>query len=58
MPENLGNRCTWCSPVTSINEKSGRTPRFQEIEKQLQAADNKGYKRFGGEGLCPRDGLI
>ena len=43
--------------ITSINEKSGRTPRFTETKKQLQAADNKGSTLFGRQALALGTGL-
>ena len=57
MPENLGNRCTSCLLVTSVNEKTCQTGQRQWVGKRFQAADNKGSTLFGRQALALGTGL-
>jgi len=57
MPENLGNRCTSCPLVTSVNEKTCQTDQRQWVGKRFQAADNKGSTLFGRQALALGTGL-
>lgn len=57
MPENLGNRCTSCPLVTSVNEKTCQTGQRQWVEKRFQATDNKGSTLFGRQALALGTGL-
>ena len=57
MPENLGNRCTSCPLVTSVNEKTCQTGQLQWVGKRFQAADNKGSTLFGRQVLALGAGL-
>ena len=57
MPENLGNRCTSCPLVTSVNEKTCQTGQFPLVVNTLQAADNKGYTLFSGQVLSQGERL-
>lgn len=57
MPENLGNRCTSCPLVTSVNEKTCQTGQRQWVGKRFQATDNKGSTLFGRQALALGTGL-
>lgn len=57
MPENLGNRCTSCPLVTSVNEKTCQTGQRQWVGKRFQATDNKGSTLFGRQALAFGTGL-